>query len=71
MFFLSLKKEMKEASVRFAQSEISMASSYLQDLPNSIRTASVMGTAVSTSYFRLGARYPILLMRSFEMSFLY
>jgi hypothetical protein len=48
-----------------------MASKNLHEIPNSMRTSLVMGTAVRFNYLILGARYPILLMSSLEMSVLY
>lgn len=47
-----------------------IAYNFLHDLPNSTRTLLVMGTPVKLNSFMLGAKYPILLIRSFEMSVL-
>ena len=42
--------------------EMSMEVRFLQDLPNSMMTALVMGTEVRIRDFMFGARYPILLI---------
>jgi len=52
------------------QREILISVSCLHDLPSSIITGLVIGTAVRLRDLRLGAKYPILLMRSLDMSFL-
>lgn len=42
----------------------------LQDLPSSTKTLLVIGTPVKLSSFILGAKYPILFIKSLEMSVL-
>ena len=69
-FFESLRKEIKEVSSMSLQSEMSIEVRCLQDLPNSMMTALLIGTEVRIRDFIFEARYPILLMSSFEMSVL-
>lgn len=47
-----------------------IAYNFLQDLPNSTRTLLVMGMPVKFNSFMFGAKYPILLIRSLEISVL-
>lgn len=58
-------------SSSWVQSEILIAVRCLQEMPSSMMTSLVMGTAVRLSSLMLGARYPILLISSLEMSSLY
>lgn len=51
--------------------EIFIAYSFLHDLPNYTSTLFVIGTAVRFNYLIFGAKYPILFIRSFEISVLY
>ena len=48
-----------------------IAYSFLHDLPNYTSTLFVIGTPVKFIYLMLGARYPILLIKSLDMSVLY
>lgn len=69
-FFESFRKEIKEVSSMSLQSDMSIEVRFLQDLPNSMMTALLIGTEVRTRDLIFEARYPILLMSSFEMSVL-
>lgn len=59
------------SSLSSLHKEISISSRFLQDFPNYINTAFVIGTFDNLKDFMLGARYPILLMSSFEIFVLY
>ncbi len=69
-FLESFKKESNEVQSIPLHKEMSIDVRFLQDFPNSIMTELLIGTETNTRDLIFGARYPILLMRSLEISFL-
>lgn len=69
-FWEVFKNDNIESSSSYLHKEISISLSYLHDFPSSMMTEFVIGTEERFKLFRFGARYPILLIRSLEISIL-
>lgn len=69
-FFESFRKDSKELSSMSLHNEISIAIKCLQDFPNSMITELLIGTDLKFKDLIFGARYPILLIKSLEISVL-
>jgi hypothetical protein len=59
-----------DVSSKLLHKEISISTKFLHDFPNSMITSFVIETEVNNNVLIFGARYPILLIKSLEISVL-